>query len=156
MTSPNCSIEASLSLVGEPWNLLILREVFWGFHRFSDFHNNLGLAKNLLSTRLKKLCEYDILKQVPSKPGSRRFEYHLTAKGYDLYPVLLSLMQWGDKWLFTKDQIPLILSSPDGDSVAPLKPYSISGQQLEFSSLRSSPGPGANECMRKKLKHLQN
>ncbi len=150
MTTPNCSIEASLALVGEPWNLLILREVFRGFHRFSDFHHNLGLAKNLLSTRLKKLCDHDILKQIPSKPGSRRFEYHLTTKGYDLYPVLLALMQWGDKWLFTKDQLPLLILDPDGNTIAPLKPYSLSGQQLEFSALKPFPGPGANTFIRKK------
>jgi DNA-binding HxlR family transcriptional regulator len=99
-SAENCSIHAALEIVGEKWTLLVLREAFFGVRRFEDFHRVLGCARNILSARLKTLADEGILARQPYRePGSRvRYEYRLTDKGLDLFPVLVALMQWGDRW----------------------------------------------------------
>jgi DNA-binding HxlR family transcriptional regulator len=99
-SSENCSIRRTLDVVGEKWTLLVLRESYYGVRRFEDFARGLGCARNLLSARLNTLVEQGILRREPYKePGARtRVEYHLTDKGRELLPVLLALMQWGDRW----------------------------------------------------------
>jgi DNA-binding HxlR family transcriptional regulator len=96
----NCSIAATLELVGEKWTLLILREAFFGVRRFEDIQRGVGCARNLLSARLAKLVEYEVLRREPyQEPGRRRrYEYRLTAKGKELFPVVVALMDWGDRW----------------------------------------------------------
>jgi DNA-binding HxlR family transcriptional regulator len=99
-STENCSIRRSLDILGEKWTLLVLREAFYGVRRFADFHQTLGCARNILSARLRTLVDEDILVAVPYRePGSRRrYEYRLTQKGLELFPVLVALMQWGDRW----------------------------------------------------------
>jgi DNA-binding HxlR family transcriptional regulator len=99
-SAENCSIGRTLDVVGEKWTLLVMREAFYGLRRFDEFHRVLGCARNLLSERLKTLVAEGILSQHPyQEPGRRaRFEYRLTDKGLDLFPALLALMQWGDRW----------------------------------------------------------
>lgn len=94
-----CSVARALSVVGDRWTMLILRNAFMGIRRFDDFQANLGVTRHLLSDRLKRLVEEDVLKKVPYQDRQQRFEYRLTEKGRDLYPVLLSLVKWGDKWM---------------------------------------------------------
>lgn len=99
-SAENCSIRRTLDVVGEKWTLLVLREAFYGVRRFADFHRALGCARNILSARLKTLVAEGILTQEHYRePGSRaRYEYRLTEKGLELFPALVALMQWGDKW----------------------------------------------------------
>jgi DNA-binding HxlR family transcriptional regulator len=99
-SSDNCSIRRTLDVVGEKWTLLVLREAFYGVRRFADFHRALGCARNLLSARLNTLVDEGILARKPYQdPGSRlRYEYRLTPKGLELFPALVALMQWGDRW----------------------------------------------------------
>jgi len=99
-SAENCSIRRTLDIVGEKWTLLVLREAFYGVRRFADFHRALGCARNILSARLKTLVEEGILRPGPyQEPGSRaRTEYRLTEKGLELFPALVALMQWGDRW----------------------------------------------------------
>jgi DNA-binding HxlR family transcriptional regulator len=96
----NCSIAATLELVGEKWTLLILREAFFGVRRFEDIRRGVGCARNLLSARLGKLVDHGILDREPYRePGRRqRYEYRLTDKGKELFPVVVALMDWGDRW----------------------------------------------------------
>jgi DNA-binding HxlR family transcriptional regulator len=94
-----CSIARSLEMVGEWWTLLILRECFNGVRRFDDMQKHLGIARNVLTNRLNSLVEDGILSKVLYQEKPERYEYRLTDKGRDLYPVLLALKQWGDKWL---------------------------------------------------------
>jgi len=109
MTTPapvdlsNCSIAATLSLVGEKWTILILRDVFSGVRRFDDFLQRLQCSPAVLSARLKTLIEAGLLRKVRYKePGEReRFAYHPTRAAVDLLPVLVGLMQWGDAHLAT-------------------------------------------------------
>jgi DNA-binding HxlR family transcriptional regulator len=96
----NCSIRRTLDIVGEKWTLLVLREAFYGVRRFADFQRALGCARNILSARLKTLVDEGILTREPYRePGAReRFEYRLTDKGRELFPALVALMAWGDRW----------------------------------------------------------
>jgi DNA-binding HxlR family transcriptional regulator len=100
----DCSIARSLEIVGEWWSLLILREAFQRVRKFDDFQEKLGIARNVLTTRLNKLVENDILEKRLYQSNPDRFEYRLTEKGLDLYPVLITLMQWGDKWATSDSQ----------------------------------------------------
>lgn len=89
---------AAVSEVGDRWTFLVLREAFYGVQRFTDMQSNLGIARNILSSRLSRLVERGILERWPaSRPQTSR--YRLTAKGRDLYPVALAMMQWADRWV---------------------------------------------------------
>ncbi len=90
------SIAAALDVIGDRWSLLVLRGVFRGTYRFSDLRDELGIASNLLTTRLCRLVDHGVLEKVPYQQRPQRFEYRLTDAGRDLSPVLVSLMQWGD------------------------------------------------------------
>ena len=110
-----CSVAGTLSVVGEKWSLLVLREAFFGVRRFADFQRNLGAPKAVLTDRLATLVDQDILRRVPYQAeGERqRHEYRLTEKGIDLYPTLIALMQWGDKYLGEGAPPPLELHHRD-------------------------------------------
>lgn len=95
-----CSIARTLDVVGEWWTPLVLREVFFGTHRFDDILDHLGVARNILADRLRTLVEHGVLEKIAYQDNPPRFEYHLTAKGRDLYPVLVALLDWGDTWEF--------------------------------------------------------
>ena len=96
-----CSVAGTLSVVGEKWSLLVLREAFLGVRRFADFQRVLGAPRAVLTDRLATLVDQGILRRVPYQAeGERqRQEYRLTRKGIDLYPVLVALMEWGDRHL---------------------------------------------------------
>ena len=96
----NCSIARTLEIVGEKWTILILREVWYGSSRFSDFERILGCPRNLLAERLRKLVDQGILStETYREPGTRsRLQYLITPKGMDLLPAVLGLMQWGDRY----------------------------------------------------------
>jgi DNA-binding HxlR family transcriptional regulator len=110
-----CSVAGTLAVVGEKWSLLVLREAFLGVRRFADFQRNLGAPKAVLTDRLATLVDQDILRRVPYQAeGERqRHEYRLTEKGIDLYPTLVALMQWGDKYLGEGAPPPLELHHRD-------------------------------------------
>ena len=95
----NCSIARALEIVGERWTLLIIRDAFLGLRRFDQFHESLGIARNVLTDRLNRLVEEGILDRVRYSERPERYEYRLTAKGRDLAVTLAGLRQWGDKYL---------------------------------------------------------
>ncbi len=103
------SVERTLSQVGDAWTFLILREAFFGARRFDDFSKALDAAPNILTSRLKKLVEHGLFERVQYGSHSRRFEYRLTRKGLDLYPAIVMLMSWGDRWLDEGKGAPLEL-----------------------------------------------
>lgn len=105
----NCSIAASLDVIGDRWTMLILREAFRGTRRFDHFQRDLGLARNLLAERLNRLVEHGIFHKVPYQDRPLRFEYRLTPKGVDLSPSLVALMRWGDKWVVGEAGPPVVL-----------------------------------------------
>lgn len=102
-----CSIARSLELIGERWTLLIVRDIFRGYRRFDDIQRSLGIARNVLANRLERLVEEGILEKRPY--AEHRFEYFLTEKGIDLWPVLVSLVKWGDKHEPGMDGPPVVI-----------------------------------------------
>lgn len=93
-----CPVARALAVVGDRWTVLIVRELFLGTRRFEDFLAQTGMSSHLLSTRLKRLEADGVLRRERYSERPPRFEYRLTAKGLDLYPLLLSLKAWGEKW----------------------------------------------------------
>lgn len=103
-----CSMSRSLAVIGDRWTLLILRDAFMKVRRFEDFQKDLGIARRVLTERLAKLVEAGVLKKVPYQDGPERFEYRLTEMGLDLYPVILSMVHWGDKYFAGKAGPPIV------------------------------------------------
>jgi DNA-binding HxlR family transcriptional regulator len=94
----NCSVAQCLEIVGEWWSMLIVRDAFMGVRRFDDFQRDLGISRNILNQRLNHLVDADVLTKVPYCERPPRYEYRLTQKGRDLWPVLTALRQWGDTY----------------------------------------------------------
>ncbi len=94
----NCSVAQSLDVVGDPWTLLIVRDVMFGFRRFNDIQERLGIARNTLTDRLGTLVDHGVLRKDAYQDNPERFEYRLTQKGRELSPIIITLMQWGDEW----------------------------------------------------------
>ena len=103
----NCSIAQALEEIGEWWSLLIIRDAFLGITRFEDFHERLGIARNILTSRLDTLVDAGVLERHLYDEARERYDYVLTAKGRALWPVLTTLRQWGDAWLFGEGKAPV-------------------------------------------------
>jgi DNA-binding HxlR family transcriptional regulator len=104
-----CSIAKALEVVGERWSLLIVRDVMTGHRRFDELQKSLGVARNVLSARLQRLVEEDILERRPYQESPERYEYFLTDKGLDLWPALIALLGWGDRHTEYPDGPPLLV-----------------------------------------------
>jgi DNA-binding HxlR family transcriptional regulator len=98
-----CSMAATLEVIGERWTILIVRDIFLGVRRFDDLQRSLGVARNILATRLERLVEHGIVRKRAYQQHPVRYEYRLTTKGADLWPVLMSLLQWGDRYAIDGD-----------------------------------------------------
>lgn len=107
---PVSSVDSTIETMGDRWTIFITREAFFGSRTFEQFQANLGIATNILSARLKKLVLNGIFERIKNENDGRRFTYKLTQKGFDLYPIILALMNWGDIWLTGKEGPPLILN----------------------------------------------
>jgi DNA-binding HxlR family transcriptional regulator len=93
----NCPVARTLDIVGERWTLLVLRDAFNGVRRFEEFAARLPIARNVLADRLRTLVEHGILDRKPYQDHPPRYEYRLTPAGMELYPVIVALMQWGNR-----------------------------------------------------------
>ncbi|MEI5996303.1 helix-turn-helix transcriptional regulator [Paraburkholderia bengalensis] len=145
----NCSIARALDEVGEWWTLLIVRECTQGLTRFDEFQKELGIARNVLTARLERLIELDIIERYPLPERANTYGYRLTDKGRELYPVLISLMQWGDRWLSRGGKPPLTLVDVEsGKPVKPIVVQSRDGRTLSYNDVRFVPGPGATGSTR--------
>jgi len=132
-----CGIAQALEQVGDWWTLLIVRDCFLGTRRFADFERNLGIAKNILTARLERLVEDDILEKRLREGSERRFEYHLTQKGQDLWLVLTALRLWSDKWVFGRGNEPVLVEdSETGQIVRGLRVVDDDGETLDAARLR--------------------
>ncbi len=130
-----CSIAAALETVGERWSFLILRGAFNGLHHFEEFQTTLGIARNILSNRLGRLVENGILERVPDPSDRRKVSYRLTEKGRDLLPVLLSLRQWGERWISGKPSNPVLVDRYSRQPIAPMAVRSSDGRVLALNEL---------------------
>jgi len=139
----NCSIARALDQIGEWWSLLIVRECTLGTTRFDQFQERLGIARNILTNRLKRLIDVGILEKVALDENERRAGYRLTAKGEELFPVLVALLQWGDKWGMGGEGPPIrLVEHETGETLGPVGPYSSSGRLLGIRDVRMETGPG--------------
>jgi len=153
--SLNCSVATALEIIGEAWTFLILREAFFGSRRFEDFQKHLGIARNILTTRLNKLCDKGILERTPVKPGAKRHEYRLTPMGRDLHTILIALTQWGDRWLQLSDGAPVkFIERASGKEIADLAVLNQDGRVVQARDLAIIPGPGASDETRKRLQMM--
>ena len=140
-----CSIARSLEVVGERWTMLIVRDaVIDGISRFEDFQESLGIATNVLTNRLKLLCDEDVLERIPdpSRPG--RPMYIPTEKGRELAPVLFMLMKWGDRHYPTRKGPPrLSLHAGCGGNIGADFHCDRCGKQAGPGEMELRLGPGA-------------
>lgn len=140
----NCSIAQTLELVGEWWTLLIVRDAFLGIRRFDDFVERLGISRNVLTDRLDKLVEADILERREYDPGRGRSDYVLTESGRALWPVLTALRQWGDEWIIGEGREPIVLRHVGcGELTHVESACSVCGEILDVRSVRAEAGPGS-------------
>lgn len=145
-SAENCSVHRTLDIVGEKWTLLVLREAFYGVRRFADFHRALGCARNILSARLKTLVEEGILTREPYRePGRRpRDEYRLTEKGVELFPAVIALMQWGDRWTADAAGPPVEVRHRDCEQQVGVELRCAAGHRpLTAREIEAVPGSGA-------------
>src|SRR5262245_24044185 len=139
-----CSIARALEVVGERWTPLILRNAALGLHRFESQQRQLGVARNVLASRLERLVDEGILERRPYGERPVRHEYHLTDKGRALWPVLLELMHWGDRYAPEPGGPPRIVRHRDcGGIVGTHSACTSCGQLVELEDVFSEPGPGA-------------
>jgi DNA-binding HxlR family transcriptional regulator len=152
----NGSIAHILDVIGEGWSMLIIREAFFGIRRFEEFQRHLGIARNILTSRLKKLCDNEILERVPIKEGAKRHEYLLTNKGKELMPLLIALTQWGDKWIYGKGNEPIVFRDREtGLPISHIQVHAENGRELRPREILPTAGPGANEQAMKRLQELE-
>jgi len=145
-TGQNCSIARTLELIGERWTILILRESFLGTRRFDDFQRELGVARNVLQTRLERLVEAGILSRVQYQERPARYEYRLTRKGVDLWPIIVALLKWGDKHA-SPDGPPVVLEHKEcGGEVDDRRRCMKCGVDLEAWDVIARRGPGASDA----------
>jgi DNA-binding HxlR family transcriptional regulator len=139
-----CSIARALEVLGERWTLLVLRESFRRVRRFEDFQRNLGIARNVLTDRLARLVDEGILRRERYQDRPARFEYRLTDKGRALWPVMMTLMQWGDRYYAEADGPPMIVRHRDcGGAVTTHLTCAKCGTELGPRDVTAEPGPGA-------------
>lgn len=139
-----CSIARTLEIVGERWTVLILRDIFLGLRRFSDLQEELGIARNVLSKRLDRLVAEGILQRVRYQERPERFEYRLTDKGRDLWPVVMALMEWGDRY-DAPDGPPTLVEHRDcGGTVNARLRCERCGAEVTVREVTARPGPGAS------------
>ncbi|MEV6536864.1 helix-turn-helix domain-containing protein [Streptomyces sp. NPDC051639] len=131
LSGASCPIARSLSDIGDWWSLLIVRDALSGTTRFSEFQRSLGCARNILSARLAKLVERDVLAVAPASDGSAYTEYRLTDKGKALRVPLVALRQWGEDHLFDAAEERLsLVDKRDGLPVARLEMHAHDGRTL--------------------------
>ncbi|MGO1501220.1 MAG: winged helix-turn-helix transcriptional regulator [Marinobacter sp.] len=136
----NCSVARALNQVGDWWSLLIVLQAMYGTQRFVDFQQELGIAKNILCDRLARLVDNGVLKKVEVGEHGSRFEYRLTEKGRDLFPVVIALRQWGDKWNPASDDAPLDLR--DRATGQPIQTVQVQNAEGEPITVRDVFVPG--------------
>lgn len=142
-TGQYCSIAGTLEVVGDRWTLLVIREAFRGTSRFDDFLDRIGLARTVLTDRLSRLVDEQILERVRYQQRPDRYEYRLTPKGLDLFPVIVSLMAWGDRYVMGGRPPLVFVHRGCGGTVTDRRVCARCGQELDPRDVEPHPGPGA-------------
>ncbi|GAA4212591.1 winged helix-turn-helix transcriptional regulator [Actinocatenispora rupis] len=132
-TDPTCPVARALDLVGDRWSLLIVRDAMDGATGFTDFHRRLGIARNILTDRLRRLVDHGILTR-DTAPSGKRQTYALTAAGRDLFTAVVALRQWGERHAFAADEPRSVLVDQHGAVVPPLRPRDRAGNPLRSTT----------------------
>ena len=145
LDNENCSIARTLSVLGDRWTLLVLREAFRDVRRFEDLQQRLGVARDVLTVRLRRLVDEGVLERVPYRePGQRqRWEYRLTAKGLDAYPILVSLLAWGDRHKADPEGPSVVLTHAGCGAPVHTELRCEHGHAVDVHEVRPRRGPGA-------------
>jgi DNA-binding HxlR family transcriptional regulator len=138
-----CTIARSTDLLGDHWNLLLIRQACLGTRRFDDFQAALGIGRNILTRRLSRLVAEGLLARAEYQQSPPRFEYRLTDKGREVYPILAAMAAWGDRWLTGPGGTPLVLHhTACGHDMHAVVVCSECGQPLHVRQVRARAGPG--------------
>jgi DNA-binding HxlR family transcriptional regulator len=138
----HCSVAQCLEVVGEWWSMLVVRDAFLGVRRFDQFQKRLGISRNILNERLSSLVEHGVLEKVQYSERPPRYEYGLTDKGRDLWPVVTAMRQWGDKHA-APDGLPLqLVHKACGKVTEAVLTCSECGDSVGSRDVRAVPGPG--------------
>jgi DNA-binding HxlR family transcriptional regulator len=139
-----CSLARTVGVIGDRWSLLILRECFLRKRRFEAFQSSLGITRHLLAERLKKLVRFGVLRRVPYQDSPKRYEYILTQKGLDLYPIIMSIVNWGNVHMVDVRGRPLLHEHKTcGKHFDPVMVCSECGEKVLATQVHVHPGPGA-------------
>ncbi|GAB3495704.1 winged helix-turn-helix transcriptional regulator [Amycolatopsis cihanbeyliensis] len=128
-TDPTCPVARAVDVVGDRWSLLIIRDAMDGARSFTDFQQRTGIARNILTDRLRKLTAHGLITRVEAPSGKRRV-YALTAAGKDLFPVIVTLRQWGERHAFEAGETHSILVDEHGTVVPRVVPATADGWPL--------------------------
>jgi len=140
-----CSVARTVSVIGDRWTLMVLRDCFLGVRRFDAFQARLGITRHILADRLKKLVAAGVLTRVLYETRPDRYEYRLTPRGLDLYPVLMGLVHWGDEHLAGAAGRPLLHRHlACGCDFDPVMTCSACGEAVTARQVQVRPGPGAD------------
>ena len=144
-STANCTVGRTMAILGERSTFMVLRDVCNGIRRFDDMRRHSGIPRQVLSNRLSLLVEHGILHRVPYRdPGEReRHEYRLTPKGFDLYPVLVAIAAWGDRYLADPEGPPVEFAHRDCGAVARVEVVCEAGHRIDdVRRIAPQPGPG--------------
>jgi DNA-binding HxlR family transcriptional regulator len=141
----HCSVAQCLEVVGEWWSMLIVRDAFLGVSRFDDYQERLGISRNILNQRLNHLVESGVLAKVPYSEHPLRYDYRLTDKGRDLWPVLTAMRQWGDAYAAPNGPPLQVIHKGCGKISEAVPTCSACGEPLGPRDVVATPGPGAVE-----------
>jgi DNA-binding HxlR family transcriptional regulator len=140
-----CSIARTLEVIGDRWTLLVIRDAFLGVRRFDDFQRSLGVARNVLTDRLNRLVEAEILRRHRYQERPERYEYRLTRKGVGLWPIMMTTMKWGDRYLAPEGKPRLILHKDCGGEIDERLHCSRCGAELGPTDVYVETGPAAQK-----------
>jgi DNA-binding HxlR family transcriptional regulator len=144
----NCTIGAAVGIIGEKWTFLVLREAFNGVRRFGDIQRRTQAPRQVLTDRLARLVREGLLRRTPYRESGQRArqEYRLTEKGLDLYPVIVALMQWGDRYAVAPAGPPVVLTHRDCGQPVRLQLTCADGHSpASAREVTPVPGPGARK-----------
>jgi DNA-binding HxlR family transcriptional regulator len=137
-----CSVARTLSVIGDRWTMLIIRDVFLGVRRFDAIQQDLQLTPHRLSDRLRKLVRDGVLRRVAYEKRPPRYEYRLTEKGFDLYPLLATMTAWGDRWMAGRRGVPVeLVHQPCGHTITPELVCPCCQAKIDAREMVAQPGP---------------
>lgn len=138
----HCSVAQCLEVVGEWWSMLIVRDAFLGVRRFDQFQDRLGISRNILQQRLGRLVDEGVFERVAYSEHPPRYEYRLTRKGRDLWPVLTAMRQWGDTYAAPQGPPLQVVHAACGHVAHAVMVCSACGETISYRDVRAVSGPG--------------